>query len=102
MEQAWSLWSPPPTRPTTLPVGTTRRLGAVLAGSVTGPHRARARAQIITPDAPSQIWLALAAVAGATPTVVAEQGPVTGDVPLTPIQRPNRRRFEEVVHRDHW
>ena len=24
------------------------------------------------------------------------------DRPLTPIQRPNRRRFEEVVHRDHW
>ena len=27
---------------------------------------------------------------------------VPADRPLTPIQRPNRRRFEEVVHRDHW
>jgi nitroreductase len=27
---------------------------------------------------------------------------VPADRPLTPIQRPNRRRFEDVVHRGHW
>jgi hypothetical protein len=27
---------------------------------------------------------------------------VPADRPLTPIQRPNRRPFEEVVHRGHW
>jgi hypothetical protein len=24
------------------------------------------------------------------------------DRPLTPIERPNRRPFEDVVHRGHW
>jgi len=24
------------------------------------------------------------------------------DRPLTPIKRPDRRPFDEVVHRDHW
>jgi nitroreductase len=27
---------------------------------------------------------------------------VPADRPLTPIERPNRRRFEDVVHRGHW
>jgi hypothetical protein len=27
---------------------------------------------------------------------------VPADRPLTPIQRPNWRPFEEVVHRGHW
>jgi nitroreductase len=27
---------------------------------------------------------------------------VPADRPLTPIQRPNRRPFSDVVHRDHW
>ena len=27
---------------------------------------------------------------------------VPADRPLTPIQRPNRRPFEDVVHRGHW
>jgi hypothetical protein len=27
---------------------------------------------------------------------------VPADRPLTPIQRPNRRPFTEVVHRGHW
>jgi nitroreductase len=27
---------------------------------------------------------------------------VPADRPLAPIRRPNRRPFEDVVHRDHW
>ena len=47
-----------------------------------------------------QTIAALAAVAGTAPTVTAEQGPIHGEAPLTPIQH---RFFEQAIpNRNHW